>query len=215
MRRAVWLCVCVLTMIAADASAQVDEPLAPFVFDARGTLARFKEDAGVASVLDVAATNLPTRGLGLTLGGHWYPLRGRRVSLGVGGELIFARGSRTAEPDDDEEIVVQGPTVTTRLSGFSPQVSLNFGKREGWSYVTVGLGRARLTSVRDDEPLSDSAARTRSLNYGGGARWFTGPHLAFTVDLRFYTVNARPAMTGLPAYPRSKMMVISAGISLR
>jgi len=215
MNRAGWLCVCVLTVIAAEASAQPNEPLDRFVFDARGTLARFKEDVNVASSLEVGSTNLPTRGLGVTVGGHWYPLRGRLISLGVGAELIFARDSRTAGSEDDDEVLVQRPTVTTQFSGVSPQLSLNFGKRDGWSYVTAGLGRAKLTSERDDEPFTDSASATRSLNWGGGARWFTGPHMAFTVDLRFYTVNAREATTGLPAYPRTKMMVISAGLSLR
>ncbi len=55
----------------------------------------------------------------------------------------------------------------------------------------------------------------RTTHYGGGARWFTGPHLAFTFDLRFYTVNAQPAAGNRPAYPRTKMMVISAGVSFR
>jgi hypothetical protein len=201
-------------MLAADAGAQPSDPLEPFVVDARGTLARFKADPGVAASLDVPVTNLPTRGLGLTLGAHWYPIRGRLVSLGLGGEMLFARDSRTDDPEDEDTTASQRPVVTTRLSAFSPQVSLNFGKREGWSYVTVGIGRARLTSQRDDEPFSEAAARTRSLNYGGGARWFTGPRLAFAVDLRFYTVNAREATSGIPGYPKMRLMILSAGISL-
>ena len=31
------------------------------------------------------------------------------------------------------------------------------------------------------------------LNYGGGARWFNSPHLAFTFDIRFYAISPRDA----------------------
>jgi hypothetical protein len=212
-----WVWLCFLLLSAADAAAQPVEPIGAFVVDVRGTLARFNDDAQIASSLDVATDNLPTRGLGLAAGFHWYALRGRLVSLGLGGELLIARDSRTAEPpdDDDGEAAVPLPTVTTRFSSISPHVSLSFGKRDGWSYISGGLGRARLSSERDDEPFADGADGTRSLHYGGGARWFTGPHLAFSFDLRFYTINATEASGSRPAYPRTRMMVISAGISTR
>jgi hypothetical protein len=133
----------------------------------------------------------------------------------IGRFVIDAHGTLTAEPDEDDETTVEGPTVTTRFSSISPQISLNFGKRDGWSYISGGLGRARLSAERDDEPFADSADATRTLHYGGGARWFTSPHLAFSFDLRFYTINASEASATRPAYPRTRMMVISAGISMR
>ena len=34
----------------------------------------------------------------------------------------------------------------------------------------------------DEEPL-------KTINYGGGARWFTKTHLAFSFDVRFYAIN--------------------------
>lgn len=212
--RCVWLCLLLVTLAGiSDAAAQPPEPVGPFVADVRGTLARFKEDPVLAAALNVTPTNLPTRGLGLAAGVHLYPLRRRRITLGVGGEMLVARGSRTA--DQTGASAVQGPTVTTRLSAVSPQVSLNFGKRDGWSYISGGIGLARLTAERVDAPFAEGASRTRAINYGGGARWFTGPHLAFSLDLRFYTVNARAASGARPAFPRSKMMVISVGASLR
>ena len=208
--RCVWMCL--LLAAAAEAGAQPAEPIGPFAADVRGSLARFKEDAAVAATIGVETKNLPTRGLGLTVGAHFYPLRWRRVTLGVGGEMLIARDSRTLETDSTA--TVAAPTVTTRVSALSPQVSLNFGRRDGWSYVSGGIGRARLTAQRDDQAAVD-ASRTRSTNYGGGARWFTGPHLAFSVDLRFYAIDARAAAGAVPAFPRTRMMVISAGISLR
>jgi hypothetical protein len=197
---------------AADVAAQPPQPIGPYVVDARGALVRFKQDASVATGLEVTADNLPTRGLGIAAGAHWYPLRRGRVTLGLGGELLLARDTRTKEQTD---VTVATPTVTTSFSSMTPLVSLNFGTGEGWSYISGGVGLARLTSERDDAPFADSASRVRATNYGGGARWFTSPHLAFTFDLRFYTINAQPSAGTRPAYPRSKFMIISVGVSLR
>ncbi|MGH8636614.1 MAG: outer membrane beta-barrel protein [Burkholderiales bacterium] len=197
----------------AAAFAQQREPVGPFAVDVRGALARFKEDAAVAATLDVDPSNLPTRGLGLAAGAHWYPLRRGRISLGIGGEILWARDSRTGETE--ENATAPAPTVTTRLSMLSPHVSLNFGHRDGWSYISGGIGRASLTAERNDVSYPGDAGQTRMTHYGGGARWFTGPHLAFTFDVRFYTINATPAAGTRPAFPRTRMMVISAGVSLR
>jgi hypothetical protein len=211
------LCVCVVVLGAADAAAQPSQPVGPFVVDIRGSLARFKEDPAVASALAVEPSNLPTRGLGVTVGAHWYPLRRGRLSIGIGGELVMARDSRTAEPDEDEEDTPTStplPTVTTRFSSLSPQLSLNFGKRDGWSYLSGGIGLAALTPEKAGTAMPDGD-RVRAIHYGGGARWFTGPHVAFTFDVRFYTVSAQAAQGTRPSFPRSKFTVFSAGVSLR
>ena len=194
------------------ASAQIDEPIGHYVADARLAWARFKEDAAVASAIGVTPTNLPTRGLGLVVGAHWYPLRGSRIALGVGAEFFTARDSRTLEPttEDGEE----GPTVETTMSALTPQVSLNFGKKDGWSYISGGIGTATFTAQRLDE-LIGGGSRVSSFNYGGGARWFTSRHLAVSVDLRFYSVSAQPATTTRPSFPQTKTMVISGGIGFR
>jgi hypothetical protein len=199
-------------LCARPADAQVSERIKPFVADARVTWARFKEDAGIASAIGVTPVNLPTRGLGFVIGAHWYPLRGSQVALGVGGEFLRAKDSRSLEPTT--EGAPEGPTVETRVSSIAPQVSLNFGKRDGWSYISGGVGSAVLTAERVDRPVGDGS-RVRTINYGGGARWFTNKHLAVSVDLRFYTVSAQPASLTRPAYPKSKMMVISGGIAVR
>src|SRR5688572_12665625 len=152
-----------LFLVAADAWAQPPELIDRFVVDARGTLARFKEDAAVAAALNVAAKNLPTRGLGLTVGAHWYPLRGRRVTLGLGGEMLLARDSRTAPPASGS--TADGPTVSTRFSAITPQLSLNFGRRDGWSYISGGVGLAKLGAERADAPFAADPDRVRALNY--------------------------------------------------
>ena len=212
-RRARWLWLMALLFPAADAAAQpTTGPIPRFAVDARGSLARFKQDTAVASALQVDSTNLPTFGLGVTVGGHDYVLRTRRITIGLGGEMVLARDSATAHVEDD---ATPGPTVTTRLSGFAPQISFNFGRDEGWSYFSGGLGSARMTSEREDMPVTDTASRTKMLNYGGGARFFNTPHLAFTFDIRFYSISPRDPTTTVPGYPRAKFMVLSAGVAFK
>lgn len=211
-RKAAVLSLAILAGSASPALAQIQEPIGRYVADARITWARFKQDAGIASAIGVQPVNLPTRGLGLVFGAHWYPLRGARLALGLGGEIMAARDHRTLDPATEDG--PEGPTVQTRLSNLSPQLSINFGRKDGWSYVSGGIGSASFTAERQDAPAG-GGSRARSINYGGGARWFTKKRLAVSVDLRFYSVAAQPSAAGRPAYPKTKMMVISGGIAVR
>lgn len=184
-----------------------------FVVDARGTWAALKQEQSVASALAIDVNQLPSRGLGIILGAHVYPIRMKSVAIGVGAEWLRVRGSSTVEAlvEGGED----GPVIKTRWNHFSPQASVNFGGRDGWSYLTVGLGRSSLTTEREDLPQDDAESGVGTLNYGGGARWFVNKHLAFTFDLRWYSVNAQEATTGRIAMPKSRMRVLSGGIALR
>jgi hypothetical protein len=209
------VCSSLVLIFAPNVAAQPPEPIGPFVVDARGVFVRFKDDPVLAETLAVATADMPSRGLGLNLGAHFYPVRGK-VALGVGAEILFAGGSQTNEPDDeDPPTTVVAPTVSTRLRTFSPQVSLNFGTGRGWSYLTGGWGWASYRTERDDDPVAPGESTTKVFNYGGGARWFAKPHLAFAVDLRFYNIGAQEAVTGRPAYPSMTLMVVSAGIAFK
>ena len=196
----------------ASARAQVHEPFPIFAADVRATFPKFKEDEAIAASLGVAAANLPTWGLGVAGGAHVYPFSLGRVKVGFGGEVLVARASETAQPttEDGEE----GPTVQTRMTSIAPQISLNFGRGEGWSYVSGGLGWVKFTAERTDAPIEDGD-QVQAINYGGGARWFAKQHLAFTFDLRFYSINAQEASAARPAYPKMRLMVLSAGISFK
>lgn len=212
------LCPIVLMLgLATDVHAQVTAgPISRFVVDARGSLARFKQDTGVSQGLGVDASTLPTRGLGITIGAHLYPLRSRRVTFGVGVEYARAGDSKTTTITDQQtNEKVEGPTLTTRFTSVAPQLSINFGRDEGWSYLSAGIGRARITTENEAQPLTDTADRTQVINYGGGARWFNTPRMAFTFDIRWYAISPREATTTVPAYPRAKFMVLSAGVAFR
>jgi hypothetical protein len=197
----------------AIAQEREPDPIDKFALDARVAIPNFPDDAAIATALAVTTENLPGRGLGISAGAHVYPARLGRVTLGIGGELLLTRASRTLEPATEGGPA--GPTVDGRFSALSPQVSLNFGSRRGWSYLSAGIGWGNFTVERDTAPVQSPDGRLRTLNYGGGARWFAKDHLAFTFDLRFHRFGAQEAIAGRPAYPAGRMMIFSAGISVK
>jgi hypothetical protein len=126
---------------------------------------------------------------------------------------VFSDGSKSLAPQ--VEGGTSSPAVTTHFSALSPQLSLNFGGRDGWSYLSGGMGWAAFTTELEASPVAETDGRTRTINYGGGARWFAKAHLAFTFDLRFYRIDPQDAAPGRPAYGGRRMMVFSAGISVK
>jgi hypothetical protein len=199
---------------AAAAQAQEREPLPKVVVDARATFPKFPKDPSVATSLGVTTDNLPGRGIGGgAIGLHVYPGRLGKVTLGLGAEMVIGRASKTLKAAEEGD--PDGPTVKGRFSAFAPQVSLNFGGRDGWSYVSGGLAWTQMTIERETAPVTDPEGRARTIHYGGGARWFAKDHLAFTFDIRFYRLGAQDAATGRPAYPKARLLVLSAGISLK
>ena len=214
MRRLAGILCCLC--LATPAAAQQKDPIGPFAIDLRGAFARHKAEPSVATELGVPATTLPTRTLGLVGGVHFYPLRSRRVTLGLGGNVVMTRGSRSvdiqtataAEP-------VKGPVVRRRFTTVSPEISLNFGHRDGWSYISAGMfGRSQLYLERQDDPIGNPPYRA-TINYGGGARWFNTERVAFSVDFRWYSVAEQAAGDGYIAQPRTTLLVLSAGISIK
>ena len=197
------------------ALAQQEDPIAPFVIDVRGAFMSL-DAAGSAGSVGLDKALLPSNGLGLEVGAHVYPLRGRVVSLGVGASLLFVRSSKAPEVPADQEPDPDDPTVRTRVKGFSPQVSLNFGSRRGYSYVSAGIGTmTRAIDATEGEMLSEVTGdtRARTLNYGGGARWFVNSRVAFSFDMRFYRVNAQEATTSSVSLPQQRFFAGTVGIS--
>src|SRR5947207_12627069 len=91
------VCLVLCVAFAAPAAAQQTEPIGPFAADVRGIFARHKAEPSVATDLGVDAGNLPSRSVGLVARAHVYPWRGRKITLGVGGEFALGRGSRTLD----------------------------------------------------------------------------------------------------------------------
>ena len=195
------------------------------VLDARGTFARLGQDVLTAAGLSTPVTTLPAKGFGLAGGAHIYPLRGRSVAFGVGGEAVLARRSNAVK--DATTNKPTGPVFNRRLRGISGQASLNFGHTMGWSYLTVGLGpmsfesyktltstTATSTTTSTSTPILDGL-RPMTLNFGGGARWFNFDHLAFTVDVRFYRTRAALATPNTAVRGNKTVLVMSAGFAMK
>ena len=202
--------------IAMPAAAQQKEPLPKFAADIRGMFARHKVEPDIAKGLGVENANLPVRSFGLVGGAHVYPLRGRKVTLGLGGNIVLARGNRTLDLLGEDGVTkTKSPTVTRHFTAFSPEISLNFGHRNGWSYISGGMfGRAKLYADLLDSPATDAPTR-KALNYGGGARWFTTDHLALSVDFRWYSVVEQTQTTSVVFQPATTLLVLSAGIAIK
>ncbi len=118
------------------------------------------------------------------------PGRFHRLSFGATG--FVAEGRATG---------VDAPTMATRMLAAAPHAALNFGHRDGWSYLSIGAGMAKVRATQDgaeDQPASSGLA----FHYGGGARWFVREHLAVSLDLRFWALTPRPATTARPRAAR-------------
>jgi hypothetical protein len=202
-----------LTLAARPARAQDPPPRIPFfVIDLHGTVPRFpSDDQALADSRGMALAELPGSGLGVQVGLHLYPLRWRAVTFGLGGELTAGR-SRQA-PDAGVEFVRPSEE---RFVSIAPQVSFNFGTGHGWSYISGGMGQSMWSIVPEgQEGFPPDSERLKTINYGGGARWFMKAHIAFSFDVRFYAINPGTEYIGFPGSPRTTLTVIGAGISVK
>lgn len=204
-----------LCAIAPAARAQETPPRLPFVVvDLHGTFARLpSDDVELAASRGITVGELPGPAVGGEVGVHVYPLVFRAITFGIGGQLIFARSHQTPPVTPSGAFL---RPVTERFVSGSPQLSFNFGNGNGWSYLSGGLGRSVWQVIADDEePHVADEERLKTINYGGGARWFIKKRLAFSFDVRFYAVNPGTGAFGFPGSPRSTILVIGAGASIK
>jgi hypothetical protein len=216
--RAFVICVLfILLPLSRQAFAQDPPPPIPWVVvDLHGTIPRFPSDnPELALSRNMSLAELPGTGLGAQIGLHLYPLHTRIVTVGLGGELAIGRARQTPLSD---AIGTDGKPLRgseERITSLSPQLSLNFGNGSGWSYLSAGLGQTTWLLATDDlgdyPPNSD---KLKTFNYGGGARWFIKPHLAFSFDVRFYVISPGFAYI-FAGTPRTTLLIIGAGISLK
>ena len=206
---------CVTVFAGAPVSAVEAPPRIPAVaVDLHATVPRFPVTPAVADSRGLKSTDLPGAGLGGQLALHVYPVKWRAITLGLGGEIVVARASHT--PETTGTTPQTAATVTQTFRTLGAQLSLNFGTGNGWSYLSGGIGRSNMSIVPEDrEPLDSDNEVLKTINYGGGARWFAKPHLAFSFDVRFYALNPGTGSFGFPGSPRQTFMSIGAGVSLK
>lgn len=221
MDRARLRCVVVMsvftTMLAAagPASAQSPPPrIGPFVLDVHGVVPKFGDNPELALSRGLNTFELPGAGFGVSAGVHVYLPKIAGITVGLGGEAIIARSSTS--PDTDTATTPTVRAVTESFKEISPQLSLNFGSGRGWSYLSGGIGRSMWSVVPENVPASPADEEILgTINYGGGARWFAKPHLAFSLDVRLYEIENGTPTPGRPGSPRTLLLVIGAGISLK
>ena len=233
MRRLTAVCILWLGMFSGTpAAGQIvaPGPPGPYVIDVRGLTSAIPQDAGFFPPVP-AGTSIPSRGSGIEVGAHVYLMRFGPARLGIGASALRVRRVASPAPPASGSTsattaVATGPDVDATLIAFAPQLSLNFGSAEGWSYVSAGVGRAQLTtgtsafggggSGTNLTPARSVDSGTRSsTNVGAGARWFAKAHLAFSFDVRLHLVSAGAVEGTGAATPRMTLLVASAGISLR
>jgi hypothetical protein len=211
-RFALAIVILVLGLCPTLARAQSVGPLPPVVVDLHGFWSGLGQDPVTADNLDVPASDLPSRGFGLLGGVHGYPIRRGRFAIGIGGELIVARGRAQQEDDEGQPV---GEPVQQRLRGLSGNLSLNFGDRNGWSYVTAGIGPMAFTTFLGESTPEGAVPSKSTINLGGGARWFASRHVAISFDVRFYLTRPLEIVPPFPGRQRSRLTILSAGVSIQ
>ena len=219
-----------MLVTVAPAAAQVVTTLpGPYVVDVRGTTVGIPRGAAFFPAVP-QTTQIPSRGFGVDVGAHVYLVQFGPSRLGVGADLLRARGTsspgKNATSGSGPNTRPSQPDVAATVTAVAPQVSFNFGSAEGWSYISGGWGVAQIRSSTSAFGLSGTGTGTGvvpaqvvdngyrpSVNVGGGARWFTAKHTAFSFDIRFHVVMAGPK--GASDTPGATLVAASAGISLR
>lgn len=206
---------------STPALAQTPDRLPWFSVDLHAATVGLPQAEGWVPVVS-ADTKLPGRNWGMAVGTTVYPLKLKIITFGVGASLITGKGT-----GDSSIQLGSGSTATTKatqvvhtgITSLAPQLSMNFGHKRGWSYLSLGIGRSKVTS------RSDALATTRgvivpeawnsALNFGGGAKWFMKKHLGAGFDARFVKLASRSATAVLPSAKRTQLWNISAGISIQ
>jgi hypothetical protein len=203
-----------LSLLVVHPAVAQDPPprIGPFVVDLHATVPRFPQDLQLANSRGMGLAELPGSGLGLQVGVHVYPIRWRSITFGIGGEFATGRARQTPTPAQKAL-----RPATERLTAVAPQLSFNFGTGTGWSYISGGLGQSTWAVVpQGQEGFAADSEKLKTINYGGGARWFMKTHLAFSFDVRFYAINpGTPFFAGTLGSPRTTLLVIGAGVSLK
>ena len=185
-------------------------PLPVFALDVRAGFASLGQDTTTAASVGVTPSDMPGRARTFVIGANLYVLRHGGFKLGLGAEAIRGVSSNRRLDATGNDT---GPVIRRRLEGFSGQLSVNFGKGKGWSYITVGGGPMKFETYLDE--AKPTRAGETTLNYGGGAKWSFKSHLAFNLDLRMYLTRPAVATFDAPARARKRITLLSAGISIK
>lgn len=208
-------------LVSVPAAAQNAERLPWFVVDVHAATIGLPQAEGWVPALG-ATTEYPGRNFGLSGGATVYPFRLGLITFGLGASVSTAKASAKTEVISGSgatQTVVVTQIVRTGVTNVVPQISMNFGRRLGWSYISAGLGRTKVSSRADAIGTAPEfvvpSAWNQAINFGGGARWFMKPHIGASFDIRFVKLGSRSPTDVLPSAKRTQQWTISAGISIQ
>ncbi len=214
--------VAVLCLLAATpAAAQNPERLPWFAIDAHLATIGLPQAEGWVPGLG-ATTIYPGRNFGVSGTVTLYPLKLGLVTFGVGTSISTAKKSaetKAISGSGVNQTTVVTQIVRTGVTNLIPQISLNFGRKLGWSYISGGIGRTKVTSRADAIGTTPAIvvpeAWNDAINFGGGAKWFPKPHLGISLDIRFVKLGSRSPTDTLPSAKRTQQWTIGAGVSFQ
>jgi hypothetical protein len=187
-RLAAWLGLAgVLLGSRVEAQSLTPGPPGPFVIDVRGATSAIPAGPGLYPDLP-EGSSVPVRGFGFDVGGHVYFLSLGPARLGAGVNVLYVRGTSS--------------DAIATLQAVAPQLSFNFGSSDGWSYLSAGIGTAKVDA--------DETAQSQAINAGGGARWFLSRHVGVGFDVRVHRIASDGEVL-----PASTKWAVSVGFSLK
>lgn len=197
---------CLLLVAPAGARAQsaseADQP-GPWVVDLRGVTVSLPSDPAFLPMLP-AGSIVPGRGFGVDGGARWFWRRLGASRLGLGLDATWARGTTPGSSSL--------PRVVETFVRVAPDLSFNFGGRNGWSYLSLGAGLARIAGSatlagRTLDPVTSGALV--AIHGGAGARWFTSDRMAVGFDIRLHHLQPGDRT------PATMRFAASVGLSVR
>ena len=215
-------CAVLIVLSATFAHAQSRESLPRFAIDLHAATVGLPQAEGWVPAV-TADTELPGRALGVSAGATFYPFRLGVITFGLGASITMGKGtgeSLTITSGSGQTATTRiTPVVHTSMTNLAPQLSINFGHKLGWSYLSAGFGRSKVASRADAVDASGALAVPDSwnpaINFGGGAKWFMKPRLGASFDVRFVKLSSRSPTDTLPSAMRTQTWTISAGISIQ
>ena len=213
-----------MVLIAAiPASAQEREPLPWFAIDLHAASVGLPTAEGWIPVPVIGDTPLPGRAFGASAAVTAYPFKLGIMTFGFGAAIASTKGKGEAltitTGSGSNAVSVVTPVFRTQALHVVPQVSINFGHKLGWSYLSAGVGTSRIAASADASPTTPQVTLPESwnqaLNFGGGARWFMKRRLGAGFDVRFIKLGSRAESGDIPSARRTQMVTFSAGITLQ
>jgi hypothetical protein len=210
-------------LVAAPAAAQAPkEPLPRFALDLHAGKVGLPTAEGWVPVVS-ADTPLPGRAWGLSGGANIYLLKLGVMTFGLGAHVATGRGKGEAltitTGTGATATSRTTPVVITQITSLLPHLTMNFGHKLGWSYLSAGYGRTKVSSSSSTVGTIPGTvvpeAWNPALNFGGGAKWFMKPHLGASFDVRFTKLSSRGATAVLPSAKRTQMVTMSVGVSIQ